>query len=386
MDSNPPALLASKLPGVGSSIFTVMSQLAQQHQALNLSQGFPEFDCPADLAALVGSYAQQGFNQYAPTAGVLALRDKISHKTQLLYGLQPDPDTEITITSGATEALFAAIAAVVRPGDEVLVIEPAYDSYVPAILLNGGVPVFCPLTVPDFRIDWERVRSCLSPKTRLMLINSPHNPTGAVLTPEDLSQLSQLVADTGILLIGDEVYEHMVFDGQAHQSLLRRPELAARSFVISSFGKTYHATGWKIGYCVAPAALTAEFRKIHQYLTFSTTTPIQYALADYLAHTGHYLGLPAFYERKRNLFRELVAGSRFTLLPASGTYFQLLGYGAITDEPDQAFARRLTREIGVASIPISVFYHDGYDPGYLRFCFAKHDDTLRQAAARLCTL
>jgi methionine aminotransferase len=266
------------------------------------------------------------------------------------------------------------------------VIEPAYDSYVPAILLNGGVPVFCPLTVPDFRIDWDLVKARISPKTRLLLLNSPHNPSGAVISAADLEVLSQVVADTGILLIGDEVYEHMVFDGQAHQSLLRRAELAARSFVISSFGKTYHATGWKVGYCVAPAALTAEFRKVHQYLTFSTTTPLQYALADYLDYTGHYLALPDFYEQKRNLFRELVAGSRFTLMPAGGTYFQLLGYAAITDEPDQEFARRLTREIGVAAIPISVFYHNGYDPKYLRFCFAKNEDTLREAAARLCRL
>lgn len=383
---NTPPLLESKLPEVGSSIFTVMSQLARQHQALNLSQGFPEFDCPAGLAELVGCYTRRGFNQYAPMAGLPALREKISGKTQLLYGRAPNPETEITVTSGATEALFAAIAAVVRPGDEVLVIEPAYDSYVPAIRLNGGVPVFCPLTVPDFRIDWERVKACLSPKTRLMLINTPHNPSGAVLGPEDLHELSQLVAGTGIFLIGDEVYEHMVYDGQAHQSLLRRPELAARSFVISSFGKTYHATGWKVGYCVAPPALSAEFRKIHQYLTFSTTTPIQYALADYLDHTAHYLELPAFFEQKRNLFRELLAGSRFTLIPAGGTYFQLLGYGAISGEPDQDFARRLTREIGVASIPISVFYHNGYDPRLLRFCFAKNDDTLREAAARLCAL
>jgi methionine transaminase len=376
----------SKLPGVGTSIFTVMSQLAQQHQALNLSQGFPEFDCPPELAELVASYTRRGFNQYAPMAGVPALREKISRKTQLLYGLAPDPETEITVTSGATEALFAAIAAVVRPGDEVLVLEPAYDSYVPAIQLNGGIPVFCPLTVPDFRIDWELVKSRLTPKTRLLLINSPHNPSGAVISAQDLDQLSQLVAGTGIFLIGDEVYEHMVFDGRQHQSLLRRPELAARSFVISSFGKTYHTTGWKVGYCVAPPALTAEFRKIHQYLTFSTTTPIQYALADYLDHTAHYLGLPGFYEQKRNLFRELVAGSRFSLVPAGGTYFQLLGYGAITDESDQQFARRLTREIGVAAIPISVFYHNGYDPKFLRFCFAKNEDTLREAAARLCTL
>ena len=380
------ALPPSKLPQVGNSIFSVMSQLAQAHGAINLSQGFPDFSCPPELAELVGAYTRNGFNQYAPMAGILKLRENTSQKTKLLYGGAPNPETEITITSGATEALFCAIAAVVRPGDEVLVIEPAYDSYVPAILLNGGQPIYVPLSFPDYRIDWDLVKARITAKTRLLILNSPHNPTGAVLTAEDLATLSQIISDTDIFLIGDEVYEHMVYDGQQHQSLLRRPELAARSFIISSFGKTYHATGWKVGYCVAPPALTQEFRKIHQYLTFSTTTPIQYALADYLENTAHYLGLPAFYEQKRNLFCDLMAVSRFKIIPSAGTYFQLAHYGNITDEPDVAFARRLTQEIGVAAIPVSVFYHNNQDHKVLRFCFAKNEDTLQQAAEKLCTL
>jgi len=376
----------SKLPAVGNSIFTTMTQLAQQHGAINLAQGFPDFSCPPELAELVGYYTLQGFNQYAPMAGLPALREKISHKTHLLYGIMPDPETEITVTSGATEALFCAIAAVVRPGDEVLVLEPAYDSYVPAIVLNGGIPVFVPLSFPDFTIDWDLVRSNITPKTRLLILNSPHNPTGAIITAADLQQLAELVQNKNIYIISDEVYEHMVYDGRQHQSLLRHPDLAARSFVISSFGKTYHTTGWKVGYCVAPPMLTQEFRKIHQYLTFSTVTPIQYALADYLDHTEHYLGLPAFYEQKRNIFNQLISDSRFTLVPSAGTYFQLLGYQAITDEPDQAFATRLTKEIGVAAIPVSVFYHNNQDYKILRFCFAKNKTTLQEAARRLCSL
>jgi methionine transaminase len=379
-------LPASKLPAVGTSIFTVMSQLAQEHQAINLSQGFPDFNSPTALTDLVCQYTQNGFNQYAPTAGVIKLRENISLKTNLLYGTRPNPETEITVTSGATEALFCAIAAVVRPGDEVLIIEPAYDSYVPAVLLNGGIPVFVPLTFPGFTIDWDLISASLTSKTRLIILNSPHNPTGATLTANDLDQLTYLIAQTDIFLIGDEVYEHMVYDGQPHQSLLRREALANRSFVISSFGKTYHATGWKIGYCIAPPALTQEFRKIHQYLTFSTTTPIQYALADYLENQEHYLNLPAFYEQKRNLFCALLASSRFTLIPSAGTYFQLAGYQNISAEPDQDFARRLTRDAGVAAIPISVFYNQNQDYKILRFCFAKYEETLRRAAEKLCAL
>ena len=379
-------LPASKLPAVGTSIFTVMSHLAQTHGAINLSQGFPDFDCPTELAELVCKYTRDGYNQYAPMAGVLKLRENISRKTNLLYGVNPDPATEITVTSGATEALFAAIASVVRPGDEVIVIEPAYDSYVQAILLNGGKPVMVPLTFPDLKIDWDLVKRRINTKTRLIILNSPHNPTGATLTDTDLTQLTHIVSPTDIFLIGDEVYEHMVYDGQPHQSLLRRPELANRSFVISSFGKTYHATGWKVGYCIAPPALTQEFRKIHQYLTFSTITPVQYALADYLENTNHYLSLPDFYEQKRNLFCTLMASSRFKIMPSAGTYFQLAYYGAITSEPDQVFAQRLTTEIGVAAIPVSVFYHNQQDHQVLRFCFAKNEAILRRAAEKLCTL
>lgn len=379
-------MLLSKLPQVGTSIFTVMSQLAQQHGAINLSQGFPDFSCPSALAELVGEYTRQGFNQYAPMAGVVKLREQISVKTQLLYHCSPNPETEITITSGATEALFAALAATVQPGDEVIVLEPAYDSYVPAILLNGGVPVFVPLQVPTFKADWEQVQAAITPRTRVIMLNSPHNPTGAVFTSSDLEALTAIITGTNILLISDEVYEHMVFDGQPHLSILTRPELAARSFVISSFGKTYHATGWKVAYCVAPPALTTEFRKIHQYLTFSTVTPIQHALADFLDNHDHYLGLPAFYQAKRDLFCELLQKSRFTYLPSAGTYFQLVSYEKITRENDQDFARRLTTDAGVAAIPISVFYSGQTDHGLLRFCFAKTETTLRAAAEKLCRL
>ncbi|QMU30593.1 methionine aminotransferase [Adhaeribacter radiodurans] len=376
-------ILTSKLPQVGTSIFTVMSQLAQQYGAINLSQGFPDFNCPPELTELVSDYLRQGFNQYAPMAGVLKLREQISSKTEKLYGFAPDPDTEITITSGATEALYAALAAILRPGDEVIILEPAYDSYVPAILLNGGQPVFVPLQVPSFAINWQLVKEAITSRTRAILLNSPHNPSGAVLSASDLLNLAELVTDTNILIISDEVYEHMVFDGQPHLSLLTKPELAARSFVISSFGKTYHATGWKVAYCVAPAALTIEFRKVHQYLTFSTVTPIQYAIADYLDNQEHYLTLPAFYQAKRDLFHQLLQSSRFTLTPSAGTYFQLVSYENITQERDQAFARRLTTEVGVAAIPISVFYHQQTDHGLLRFCFAKNEDTLRAAAEKL---
>lgn len=376
-------VIQSKLPATGTSIFAVMSQLAQEHQAINLAQGFPDFSCPDELAELVCHYVKSGFNQYAPMPGVPKLRQQISHKTELLYGHRPDPDTEITVTSGATEALFAAIAAVVQPGDEVIVLEPAYDSYVPAILLSGGKPVFVPLTPPSFEPDWDLVKQKINPKTRLIIVNSPHNPTGAVFTRNDLNQLAQLTAGTDIFIISDEVYEHMVFDGKPHESVLFLPELAERSFVISSFGKTYHTTGWKIGYCVAPAALTAEFRKVHQFLTFSTSTPMQHAIADFLDNREHYLSLPAFYEQKRDLFCDLLQGSKFELVPAAGTYFQLARYTGITNEPDAAFARRLTREAGVAAIPVSAFYHNQTDHKLLRFCFAKNEDTLRKAAEKL---
>ncbi len=380
----------TKLPKVGTTIFTEMSQLAAAHNAINLSQGFPDFDGPLALLDRVTYYLENGCNQYAPMTGVPALRAAIATKTERLYGCAVNADTEVTVTSGATEALFAAIAAVVSPGDEVIVFDPAYDSYEPAIELNGGKAVHLALQAPDFAIDWQQVRAALTERTRMLIINSPHNPTGAVLSPDDLDQLSELVKDTDLLLLSDEVYEHICFDGVEHQSLLRRPELAKRSFVVSSFGKTMHTTGWKVGYCIAPDALSREFRKVHQYLTFCTVHPMQMALADFLNDfPEHYLELPAFYQRKRDLFCQLMAGSRFTFNTARGTYFQLVDYSTITEQRhlnDVEFARWLTREVGVAAIPVSVFYQQPPEQKLVRFCFAKGDDTLRQAAEKLCKI
>ncbi|WP_133271506.1 methionine aminotransferase [Hymenobacter radiodurans] len=379
---------ASKLPDVGTSIFTIMSQLAIECGAINLAQGFPDYDPPQVLTEALARHARtSGHHQYAPMPGLPRLREQISHKTAQLYGiLPPNPDTDITITSGATEALYAVLAAVVRPGDEVLVLEPAYDLYGPAIRLQGGVPVYVPLLLPDFRPDWERVAAALTPRTRLMLVNTPHNPSGAVLTDADWQHLAALLTDTPTLLLSDEVYEHMTFDGQAHRSALQYPALAERSFVLSSFGKTYHATGWKVGYCVAPALLTAELRRVHQFVTFSVSTPTQHALADVLADAAHYEALPDFYQQKRDLFVELMAPTRFELLPTQGAYFQLARYDAIAPgEDDVSFVRRLTREAGVAVVPVSAFYHDGTDHGLVRFCFAKQPDTLTAAAQRLHT-
>jgi methionine aminotransferase len=378
--------LVPKLPDVGTSIFSVMTQLAQECGALNLAQGFPDYDPPRALqAALARHAATPGHHQYAPMPGLPRLREAIARKTARVYGVPaPDPATEITVTCGATEALYAALAAVVHPADEVLVLEPAYDLYGPAIRLQGGVPAYVPLAAPHFRPDWDQVRAALSPRTRLLLLNSPHNPSGAVLTAEDLDTVAELLRDTDTLVLSDEVYEHMVFDGQPHQSVLRHPELRERAFVLSSFGKTYHATGWKMGYCVAPPALTAELRRVHQFLTFAVSTPTQHALADVLeTDAGHDQHLPAFYQQKRDLFRDLLVGSRFELLPVPGAYFQLARYQQISSEGDVAFAQRLTREAGVAVVPVSAFYHDGRDEGLIRFCFAKQDHTLRAATERL---
>lgn len=375
--------LPSKLPWVGTTIFTVMSKLASEAGAINLSQGFPGFDCSPALVARVEHYLKTGFNQYAPMTGVPALREALAQKTEQLYGIAYHPETEVTVTSGATEALFAAITAVIRPGDEVIVFEPAYDSYVPAIELNGGIPVFVTLTPPTYAIDWETVRAKITEKTRLILVNTPHNPTGRVWTAADLEQLAALVKHRDIWIVSDEVYEHIRFDGRPHRSLATHPVLHERTFVCGSFGKTFHITGWKIGYCLAPKDLTTEFRKIHQYLTFSTVTPIQHALADYLKNPDHYQTLPDFYERKRNLFLESLRGSRFTFQPTEGSFFQTVSYQAITDEPDDELAVRLTKEIGVASIPVSVFYHQKNDYKILRFCFAKDDETLLRAGERL---
>ncbi len=378
---------SSKLPDVGTTIFTVMSQLAAECGAINLSQGFPDFSAPPELLERVTAHLRAGHNQYAPMPGVPALREQIALKTARLYGRRVDPDTEITVTSGATEALYCAIQAFAHPGDEVIVFDPAYDCYEPAARLAGARAVHVPLTPPAFTVDWQRVRDALSARTRLIVLNSPHNPTGAVLSAEDLEALAEIVRDRPIVLVSDEVYEHIVFDGRRHESLLRHPELAARAIVVSSFGKTYHATGWKIGYCVAPAALMEEFRKVHQFVQFCVVTPMQLALADFLESAPqHYLGLPAFYQAKRDRFCELLRPSRFRFTPAQGTYFQALDYGAISEESDVAYARRLTREAGVACIPVSVFCQDPPAQRWLRFCFAKESSTLERAAEILCAI
>jgi len=379
-------LLDSKLPDVGTSIFTVMTQLATECGAINLAQGFPDFDPPATLTEALARHAgTSGQHQYAPMAGLPRLRELISQKTAAQYGVPaPDPATEITVTSGATEALYAVLAATVRPGDEVLILEPAYDLYGPVVRLQGGRPVYVPLLLPDFRPDWDQVAAALTPRTRLIMLNSPHNPSGALLTANDFDTLAGLLVNTDTLVLSDEVYEHMVFDGQPHRSVLQHPALAARAFVLSSFGKTYHATGWKVGYCIAPPALTAELRRVHQFLTFSVNTPAQQALADVLATADLYHALPAFYQAKRDLFVGLLAGIGFELLPTAGAYFLLARYVALAPhESDVAFAQRLTREAGVAVVPVSAFYHDGRDEGLIRFCFAKRDETLQEAAARL---
>ena len=375
--------IASKLPNLGVTIFSEMTRLADAHGAINLSQGFPDYAVPPELTALVTKYMQQGCNQYAPMQGVQLLRERIAAKVSELYGAQYDPAREITITSGATEALFAAITAVVHDDDEVIVLEPAFDSYTPVIALCGGTPVYVQLKFPNYRIPWDKVQEAVSPKTRAIILNSPHNPTGAVLTGEDITSLIGIVRDTKIVIISDEVYEHIIFDGHPHQSMARYPHLAERSFVISSFGKTYHATGWKIGYCLAPAELSQEIQKIHQYLTFSSNTPVQHALAEFMQNKDVYRQLSDFYQQKRDKFLTALKGSRFKALPCLGTYFQMLDYSAITDEPDLEFARRLTTDCGVAAIPPSVFYHRRNDDKVLRFCFAKKDETLERAAEKL---
>ena len=380
-------LIESKLPKVGTTIFTVMSQLAAQHQAVNLGQGFPDFDGPQSLRDALTAAMNSHKNQYAPMTGIPKLREQIALKTEKLYGARVNADTEVTVTSGATEALFAAIAAVVHPGDEAIVLDPCYDSYEPAIELAGGRTVHVPLRLPDFSVDWQRVKAAITPKTRLILINSPHNPTGAVLAASDLDALAEIVRDTNIFILSDEVYEHIVFDGAAHESVLRHAELAARSFVVSSFGKTYHCTGWKVGYCIAPQPLSAEFRKVHQYLTFCTFNPAQWAFAEVLENDPqHYLDLPAFYQEKRDTFRKLLAPSKFKLLPVRGAYFQVVDYSAISDKDDLNFCEWLIHEAGVAAIPVTAFYETPPDTRLVRFCFAKSDATLTAAAERLCRL
>jgi methionine aminotransferase len=379
--------ITSKLPKVGTTIFTVMSQLAVQHRAVNLGQGFPDFDGPQSLRDALARAMNEHKNQYAPMAGIPKLREQIALKTERLYGAKVNADTEITVTSGATEALFAAIAAVVHAGDEVIVFDPCYDSYEPAIELAGGRAVHVPLRLPDFSVDWQRVKDAITPKTRMILVNSPHNPTGAVLSANDLNALAGIVRGTNILILSDEVYEHIIFDGAQHQSVLRHAELAARSFVVSSFGKTYHCTGWKVGYCIAPQPLSAEFRKVHQYLTFCTFNPAQWAFAEVLeSDPQHYLDLPKFYEAKRDTFRALLKPSKFKLLPVGGAYFQVVDYTALSDKDDLNFCEWLIHEAGVAAIPVSAFYETPPDTRLIRFCFAKSDATLQAAAERLCRL
>lgn len=373
----------SRLPDVGVTIFTVMSRRAAERGAINLSQGFPDFDCSPDLIALVREWMGRGVNQYAPMAGVLALREALSRTIESLYGRRYDPETEITVTAGATEALFSTITALVHPGDEVVLVEPCYDSYVPAVHLAGGRPVFVTLRYPDYAIDWDEFRRVLSPRTRLVVLNSPHNPTGMVLTAADLRQLAAALDGTDVLVVSDEVYEHLVYDGARHESLARVPELAARTAVVSSFGKSFHTTGWKIGYVAAPAAISAEIQRVHQFVTFAVNTPLQHAYAEFLDRLADFPAVTRFYEDKRRLFLSLVEGSRFKPVACRGTYFQILDYSAISDCPDVEMAGHLLDEHGVASIPTSAFLYRTAAPAALRFCFAKRDETLERAAERL---
>lgn len=387
---SPTPSVVSRLPNVGTTIFSVMSALAVEHGAVNLGQGFPDFHCDPALLDAVTKAMQDGHNQYPPMPGAPALRQAMAAKMKALYGLHCDANTEVTITAGATQAILTAVLAVVHPGDEVIVLEPCYDSYVPNIELAGGVPVRVPLTPGTFRPDFDRIAAALTPRTRAIIVNSPHNPSGMVWSEADMLRLQELLAPTNVLLISDEVYEHMVFDGQQHQSAARFPGLAARAFIVSSFGKTYHVTGWKVGTVVAPATLTAEFRKVHQFNVFTVNTPMQHALATFMNDPAPYLELPAFYQRKRDLFREGLAATRLRLLPGEGTYFQCVDISQLTvperDLPEADFCQWLTREIGVAAIPLSAFYGNGFDQRVVRFCFAKKDDTLREALKRLSRL
>ena len=378
--------LRSKLPNVGTTIFTVMSKMAAKYGAINLSQGFPNFPVAPELIDLVAKAMRDGHNQYAPMPGWPPLLEAIAAKTEGLYGQPIDPMKEITVTAGATEAIFATIMALVQEGDEVIVLEPAYDCYVPAIELAGAKPVFVSLRVPEFSISWKRVKEAITPRTKMIIVNTPGNPTGAVISAEDLVELEALAEKEDLLVLGDEVYEHIIFEEQEHMSMQRLAQLRQRSISVFSFGKTFHATGWKVGYLIAPPHLTEEIRKVHQYLTFSVNTPTQVALAEYLQNPANYENLGSFYQQKRDLFLELMDDSRFEPIPCYGSYFQLFYYRHISDEPDMEFAEALTKERGVAAIPVSSFYHNGNDPRLLRFCFAKDDDTLRQAAKVLCKI
>lgn len=376
----------SKLPNVGTTIFTVMSALATKHQAINLSQGFPNFKSDQKLIDLVNSAMNSGFNQYAPMQGSMDLRQAIAKKFEIIYNSSYHPETEITVTAGATQAIFTIISAFIKPNDEVIIFKPAYDCYEPAIELNGGKTIAVQLEAPDYKVDWNDVKSQINSNTKMVIINTPQNPSGTIFSKDDMLQLQELLKNTNIILLSDEVYEHLVFDGEQHQSACLFPDLKERSFVVASFGKTFHNTGWKVGYCCAPKALMEEFQKVHQFNVFSVNHPVQKALAEYLQEPNHYLELSEFYQQKRDLFLNLIEGSRFKFTAAKGTYFQVLVYSTITNEPDVEFAKRLTIENGLASIPLSVFNANGLDHKVLRFCFAKTDETLEAAAKILCNI
>lgn len=378
-----PGSIKSKLPKTGTTIFSVMSALATEHGAINLAQGFPDFECSPKLVELVNHYMKAGFNQYAPMPGVMKLREKIAEKTQELYSATYNPETEITVIPGGTHALYAAISAFIGEGDEVIIIEPCYDSYLPAIQVNGGRAVFAELKYPTYKIDWDEVKKLVTYKTKMIIINTPHNPTGTTLSAQDMQRLEKIVKNSEIIVLSDEVYEHIIFDGVEHQSVARYPKLAERSIIVSSFGKTYHTTGWKMGYVLAPANLTTEFRKVHQFMCFSANTPVQYAIADFMEDKNAYLQLSNFYQEKRDYFQKLVKGSKFKLMPCLGSYFQMLDYSKITQEKDTDYAVRLTKDFKIASIPTSVFYHKNIDNHVLRFCFAKQNETLEKAAEKL---
>jgi methionine aminotransferase len=378
--------IKSKMPKQETSIFAVMSSLAHENKAINLSQGFPDFDISSQLIDLVHKYMKKGKNQYAPMTGIPELREQISVKVESLYGAKYDFQKEINITAGATQALHTAISAIINEGDEVIVFEPAYDSYVPVIKMHGGIVKFAELKLPDYHIDWNEVKKLITSRTRMIIINSPHNPTGSVLKEEDMKMLDKLTRDSDIIILSDEVYEHLIYDSNRHESICRYPELVQRSYVVGSFGKTFHATGWKLGYVLALENLMEEFRKLHQFVVFACNTPIQYAIAEYMKDKSVYENLGAFYQEKRDQFLSLIKGSRFNIIPSYGTYFQLLEYSRITDESEIDFAIRMTKEFKLASIPVSVFYHKKTDNKVLRFCFAKKEDTLKKAAEILCRI
>ncbi|RBQ03175.1 methionine aminotransferase [Pedobacter miscanthi] len=375
--------IQSKLPGVGTTIFSVMSKLAAEHNAINLSQGFPDYACDPELVKLVNKAMKDGFNQYAPMPGSAFLKETIAEKVEALYKIKYNPDTEITVTAGGTQAIFTALAAIINAGDEVIIFEPAYDSYAPTIKLLGGLVKTYELAPPNYGIDWDMVKKLFTAKTRMIILNTPQNPTGSILSSDDMESLIKLVTGTDILILSDEVYEHLIYDEQKHQSVMLYPELKQRSFIVASFGKLLHTTGWKLGYCLAPEKLTKEFRKVHQFNVFSVNSPMQQAIAEYLKQPKNYTGLASFFQKKRDYFRGLLAESRFTLLPCNGSYFQCASYSDISDEKDTDFSMRLIREFGVATIPVSAFYQKATDHKIIRFCFAKEDATLAKAAEKL---